>query len=75
MDTLENLGFHVKDAIDGKHDNLGGLIETEITAIEQLETDDLQEIKDELYKVADDLGVFCQWSQFYRFDESGTKGI
>lgn len=45
---LESLGFCIKACFDGPGDSMGGLIETHITPIDEMEIDNLKEIHAEV---------------------------
>ena len=64
---LHSLGFEIKECCDGTDDSMGGLISTQIMPTHQLETDDLDEIRQ---AVCVKPGVFLQHQQFSTVDSS-----
>ena len=45
---LENLGFEISVCSDAGNDSGGGLIETKIASVNRLETESIEEIKEEI---------------------------
>lgn len=64
------VGFEVKVAIDGQSDSLGGIIETYITPVIELEIVDLEQIKKGIYQAANKPTVFVQWSKYEKTEDS-----
>lgn len=58
---LEGLGFDIKESFDGTADSRGGIISTHIAPVDELETDNLDEIR-EAVAVAE--GTFIQYRTF-----------
>ncbi|KAA5537983.1 hypothetical protein FYK55_27970 [Roseiconus nitratireducens] len=67
---LESLGFTVKECYDGTLDSLGGLIETHITSVDELKTDDPDDIR---ALVSSDPEVFLQFRVFSVIHEGEVR--
>lgn len=65
--ALAEIGFAVKVIVPGEFDNLGGLLETHIMPVNELETDDVEVIRHRVYETTlDEPGIFVQWDGFNR---------
>jgi hypothetical protein len=69
--VLEGIGFRLKDTWESDASELGRLIETEITPVEELDPPDLEKIKKKVYEAAgDELGIVFLWQKFHMTAES-----
>ena len=73
--VLKSLGFRVTSAVDETSDTIGGIIETEIMPSIELEADDVDEIKKQIYEAVDEQGLFCQWVTYVTRTDSSDEGI
>ena len=64
--ALGDLGFTLRTACDGSSDSAGGLIETEIAFCDELENENLAEIRDAITFTP---GIVLQYRQFTLEDE------
>lgn len=73
VDTLENIGFTVKDPwFDGREDTLGGLIETDIADEEELTYTSAPAINDEIAKhLGNKATCWLAWQEF-ELSDKGT---
>jgi hypothetical protein len=69
---LEQIGFGISMAVGGKGDSLGGIVETDIMPIDELDPDDLDEIRAKIAAAVDDPAVFVQWRAYHMHKESDS---
>lgn len=66
IDALQDIGFPILSAIDGKGDNYGGTIETHITDTDDLDTDNVGEIRQTIYSLFPDRpDIYLEFKVFY----------
>jgi hypothetical protein len=69
--ALEEMGFVVKEAIDGASDDHGGIIETHITDRVYLDAADLDEIRKVVYAACPESEqVYVEHKLYYNLDPS-----
>jgi hypothetical protein len=71
IDKLANIGFDLAETIDPKCDDLGGVIETLISPVDDLDLDDyddpVPEIKAKIL-AGEDVACFVQWDGYEQVD-------
>lgn len=68
---LQDLGFSVYLACDGKSDDLGGLIETHITPVDCVAVK-MEAIKPTIHAIDPETPIFVQWRMWQCVDEYNT---
>jgi hypothetical protein len=68
---LQDIGFSVDLACAGESDDLGGIIETHITPVDQLSVE-AETIKAAIHAIDPDTPIFVQWRIWQCVDEYNT---